>query len=80
MLVVSGRNLVLGNSDINEVLGPCLNIIPIRVQLEDRITTVLDLLHNIHNQQLAAIPFETTGFDRIVKECTDWLCGPERVR
>lgn len=70
--LVSGRNLSLGNGDINDVLGPCLNVIPVRVQLEERITTVLDLLHNIHNQQLAAIPFETTGFNKIVERCTDW--------
>jgi len=70
--LVSGRNLALANGDINDVLGPCLNIIPVRVQLEERITTAGDLLNNIHSQQLAAIPFETTGFDKIVQRCTDW--------
>ncbi|KAH6714878.1 hypothetical protein BKA61DRAFT_734232 [Leptodontidium sp. MPI-SDFR-AT-0119] len=70
--LVSGRNLALGSGDINGVLGPCLNIIPVRVQLQEKITTVMDLLRDIHNQQLAAIPFETTGFSKIVQRCTDW--------
>lgn len=70
--LISGRNLAFGGGDINEVLGPCLNIIPVRVQFQYSMSTVSDLLQQVHDQQLAAIPFETFGFDKIVERCTEW--------
>jgi amino acid adenylation domain-containing protein len=63
--LVSGRSLSL-----DRVVGPCLNIVPVRVRL-DPSCTVLELLRQIQNQQLASIPFETLGFREIVK-VTDW--------
>ncbi|KAH8757073.1 hypothetical protein BGZ57DRAFT_802778, partial [Hyaloscypha finlandica] len=59
--LVSGRSLSL-----DRVVGPCLNIVPVRVRL-DPSCTVLELLRQIQNQQLASIPFETLGFREIAK-------------
>ena len=63
--LVSGRSLSL-----DRVVGPCLNIVPVRVRL-DPSCTVLELLRQIQNQQLASIPFETLGFREIAK-VTNW--------
>ena len=66
--VVSGRNLLL--EGIDQIVGPCINAVPVRVRFQS--STVLDLLHLVQNQHLEAIPFETMGFLHIVKRCTGW--------
>lgn len=66
--VVSGRNLLL--EGIDQIVGPCINVVPVRVRFQP--STVLDLLHLVQNQHLEAIPFETTSFRHIVKQCTGW--------
>ncbi|EKG18856.1 AMP-dependent synthetase/ligase [Macrophomina phaseolina MS6] len=74
--LVSGRNMALpgGQGDVDEVLGPCLNLIPVRVQLDDdnNNNTASTLLRQVYDQHLAAIPFETLGFPTIVERCTAW--------
>ncbi|KAK4866557.1 hypothetical protein LT330_008489 [Penicillium expansum] len=65
--LVSGRTMALEH--IDQVFGPCINIIPIRVQVE---STVGNLLHKIQDQQIAALPFENLGFNTIMNECTSW--------
>lgn len=71
--LVSGRTMALEH--IDQVFGPCINIIPIRVQVE---STVVNLLHQIQDQQIAALPFENLGFNTIMNECTSWQ--PEQRR
>jgi aryl carrier-like protein len=66
--VVSGRNLFL--EGIDQIVGPCINVVPVRVRFQS--STVLDLLCLVQNQYLEAIPFETMGFRRIVERCTEW--------
>lgn len=66
--VVSGRNLPL--EGIDQIVGPCVNIIPVRVRLAS--STVLGLLRLVQNQHLESIPYETMGFQRIVEQCTEW--------
>lgn len=72
--LVSGRNMALpgGQSDVDEVLGPCLNLIPVRVKLDGSTDTASALLRQVYDQHLAAIPFETLGFPAIVERCTAW--------
>ncbi|KAK0630903.1 hypothetical protein B0T17DRAFT_234637 [Bombardia bombarda] len=73
--VISGRNISIAGVDINEILGPCLNFIPVRVKLQEATgarTAVGDILQQVQDQQLVAIPFETFGMDKIVERCTNW--------
>ncbi|KAI0103211.1 hypothetical protein GGR51DRAFT_257654 [Nemania sp. FL0031] len=71
--LITGRNVSLEGMDVNEILGPCLNIIPVRVKLENSERPITsDILDQIHDQQVAGIPFETFGMDKIVEQCTDW--------
>jgi non-ribosomal peptide synthetase component F len=69
--LISGRNMQLDNGDINEVLGPCINMVPVRVRLGSA-PTGNDVLQQVYNQQLSCIPFETLGLDQIIERCTDW--------
>lgn len=66
---ISGRNISL--EGVERVVGPCNDSIPVRVKLEES-STVLELLHQIRDQQLAAIPHELLGVTAIVEQCTDW--------
>ncbi|MCJ1393829.1 hypothetical protein MMC18_006705 [Xylographa bjoerkii] len=64
-----GRNLPFDG--IENVVGPCMDHIPVRVQFGS-VKTVLNLLEQVHSQYVAAVPFECLGFRRIVRRCTDW--------
>ncbi|KAH6670809.1 nonribosomal peptide synthase [Halenospora varia] len=67
--VISGRNAeVLG---VENIVGPCVNLIPVRILFEDN-WSILDLLHSVQAQQVAAMPYESLGFREIIKHCTDW--------
>ena len=67
--LISGRNVAV--EGVESIVGPCLNIIPVRITL-DPTWTALDLLRRIQNQQVASMPFESLGFREIVQHCTDW--------
>ena len=67
--VISGRNAaVLG---IENIVGPCVNLVPVRIAFLSG-WTVLDLLHHIQDQQVANMPYESLGFREIIKHCTDY--------
>ncbi|TAQ85918.1 hypothetical protein B7494_g5755 [Chlorociboria aeruginascens] len=67
--VISGRNAaVLG---IENIVGPCVNMIPVRIKFQPG-WTALDLLHAVQSQQVADMPYESLGFREIIKHCTDW--------
>jgi aryl carrier-like protein len=67
--VISGRNAaVLG---VESIIGPCVNLIPVRVNIQDG-WTILDLLRCVQDQQVAAMPYESLGFREIIKNCTSW--------
>lgn len=70
--LISGRNMGLpdGKGDINEVLGPCINMVPVRVRVDG--SDLQDTIRQVYDQQLACIPYETFGLDQIVERCTDW--------
>jgi aryl carrier-like protein len=67
--VISGRNANVPGVD--RIIGPCVNLIPVRVDFRKG-WTVLDLLHSIQDQQVAAMPYESLGFREIIKHCTPW--------
>ncbi|KAL1606838.1 NRPS [Paraconiothyrium brasiliense] len=67
--VVSGRNGSLAG--IQDVVGPCMNIIPVRVQLQLTWTNS-DLLHFVQDQHLASMPHENFGMRQIIERCTNW--------
>ena len=66
--LVNGRNLPMPN--IEEVIGPCINIMPVRIQ--NQAGTALDLLQQVRDQNLEAIPYENFSFEEIVASCTEW--------
>lgn len=67
--VISGRNAAV--ESVESIVAPCINIVPIRVQIEPS-WTALDLLRRIQNQQVAGMAFESLGFREIIQQCTDW--------
>ena len=73
-LTVSGRaNL---SSPLDKVIGPCLNVIPIRVKINEG-TSFNHVLSQIQEQRAAGIGHETATCSSILKSCTDW---PEHLR
>lgn len=70
--VISGRNDT-SIPQVQNIVGPCVNIIPVRVQFPDAWDwSGMDLLSHVQNQQLSAIPHENYGFRRIIENCTSW--------
>lgn len=68
--LISGRN-VGSVSGIESIVGPCLNVVPVRVCHQSS-WTVLDLLQHIQNQQVDNMAYESLGFKEIIDKCTDW--------
>ncbi|KAI4117411.1 MAG: hypothetical protein LQ345_002352 [Seirophora villosa] len=66
--LVSGRFAAF--EGVHEVVGPCLNVIPARIVIDPN-SPVRDLLQQIQEQQVAAIPYESVPFDRIARQA-DW--------
>ena len=67
--LISGRNAPVEN--VEDMVEPCLNIIPVRVRLDSN-WSALELLRKIQSQQVASMPFENLGFREIIQKCTDW--------
>jgi aryl carrier-like protein len=68
-LTISGRNATVPG--IENTVGPCVNVIPVRINLSEKMTG-LDLFRYIQDQQVSNMPFESVGFREIIKQCTDW--------
>ena len=66
---ISGRNTTVPG--VESTVGPCLNIIPVRVQFSER-WTALDLLRFVQDQQVRNMSYEALGFREITKHCTEW--------
>ncbi|KAL4738197.1 hypothetical protein BDV11DRAFT_190200 [Aspergillus similis] len=56
---------------IETVVGPCVNFMPVRVQLEPKMTN-LQLLKRVQADLILAIPHEPLGFKHTIQKCTDW--------
>lgn len=67
--LISGRNAPI--EGIEEIVGPCMNILPTRVRLNQN-WNYSDLLNHLLSQQSATIPYETMPFTDIVEKCTQW--------
>jgi aryl carrier-like protein len=67
--VVNGRSVPIPESD--RILGPCVNIIPVRVILQPQ-WTAFDLLAHVQSQYSRLLPFETSEMRDIVEHCTSW--------
>ncbi|EGE02979.1 nonribosomal peptide synthetase [Trichophyton equinum CBS 127.97] len=67
--VVAGRNI--GMPQIQEVVGPCMNTVPVRICFNSMRTTI-DLQCHAMNQYLAMGDADSLGFQDIVENCTQW--------
>jgi hypothetical protein len=67
--VISGRNS--GVANVESIVGPCLNMVPVRIVYRPE-WTVLDLLNYIQDQQIDNMPYESLGFREIIRHCTEW--------
>ncbi|KAL8654006.1 MAG: hypothetical protein Q9210_001767, partial [Variospora velana] len=67
--LISGRNVPLDG--VESIVGPCVNIVPVRITLSPKLTA-LDLLRKVQSQQVAGMPYEALGFRDIIQSCTDW--------
>ncbi len=67
--LISGRNVAVDG--VESIVGPCVNIIPVRIKLEPK-WTALELLRKVQSQQVAGMPYESLGFREIVQNCTPW--------
>jgi amino acid adenylation domain-containing protein len=65
--LVSGRSLPI--DDIEKVNGPCVNLIPIRVNTAQSPATILQ---QVHQQHISALPHEHLGWETIFRQCTNW--------
>jgi Condensation domain len=67
--LVSGRSS--SRIDAEKVVGPCVNIVPVRVrhQADGRLLTFLQM---VQQQHVDSIEFESASFQDIVANCTDW--------
>lgn len=72
--VVAGRSSE--TLKLDNMVGACVNIAPMRVRFFPEWTTV-DLLTAIQEQQISSGPFEPTGIAEITNHCTDWPQGTE---
>ncbi|KAH8805177.1 hypothetical protein F5884DRAFT_885253 [Xylogone sp. PMI_703] len=67
--VVTGRNTPMPG--IEDMVGPCMNIIPVRVTLDEDLT-FLNLFSHVQDHHLACLQFELFGFRQIIERCTTW--------
>ena len=69
--VVFGHTIAGRNAGGDDVVGPCINVVPVRVNMHS-VKKIIDLLQQVQQQQLDNIPFETLGSREIIRQCTDW--------
>ncbi|KAE9364111.1 hypothetical protein N431DRAFT_423237 [Stipitochalara longipes BDJ] len=67
--VVGGRNANLNG--IDEILGPCMNIIPVRARIDD-LCTYADLISSLQLQHNSLGEADSLGLDEIITQCTKW--------
>lgn len=70
--LVSGRAAL--SSEVASVMGPCINIVPVRVRLTGHQTSH-DILSTVQQQHVDAMPHESLGFSQIIERCTEWPRG-----
>ncbi|KAF7115857.1 hypothetical protein CNMCM5793_003600 [Aspergillus hiratsukae] len=70
--VVSSRSLPLNG--IDQVLGPCNNIIPCRVRWSSA-WTVQKYLERVHHDYIQAVQYDYAELDQVLKTATAWPPG-----
>ncbi|KAK8086111.1 hypothetical protein PG994_001085 [Apiospora phragmitis] len=65
--LVEGKHLHLEN-----VLGPCGGIVPVRAQIPTVPITPYEYFRTVQSQHVASIPYENMQFIDIVQKCTSW--------
>ncbi|KAK5988006.1 Nonribosomal peptide synthetase dtxS1 [Cladobotryum mycophilum] len=71
---IAGRNTTL--SGVEEIIGPCANIVPVRANLSE-LHTCMDLLVALQGQFIALGDADSLGFREIIEHCTDWPVGSQ---
>ncbi|GIJ86599.1 nonribosomal peptide synthase [Aspergillus pseudoviridinutans] len=66
---VNGRNMPL--THIDRALGPCLNYLPVRINLK-RTWTVQDFLYHVQEQYVRTLQYDYLELRDIIRHCTDW--------
>ncbi|KAL1954081.1 hypothetical protein VTO42DRAFT_1769 [Malbranchea cinnamomea] len=72
---VNGRSLPLAHAD--KILGPCINIVPVRIRLQLDRWTVHDLLHQVQEQHTQSLRHDFLELSTIVRHCTTWPEGTD---
>ncbi|KAH6896817.1 hypothetical protein B0T10DRAFT_475166 [Thelonectria olida] len=67
--IVSGRDV--GLADVDGIMGPCYQYMPVRVKFEAD-WTATQLLEHVRNQYLEGSQRATLGFREVQQECTNW--------
>lgn len=65
--LVEGKHLHLDN-----VLGPCGGVVPVRAQIPTVPVTPYEYFRTVQSQHVASIPYENMQFMDIVQNCTSW--------
>ncbi|KAL2214584.1 hypothetical protein CC79DRAFT_1346345 [Sarocladium strictum] len=60
------------NVDINSMIGPVTNIIPVRIRFPAVHTSPLEIMQAVQEQRTSSRPYETIGGLELVQKCTDW--------
>ncbi|KNG47857.1 phenyloxazoline synthase mbtb [Stemphylium lycopersici] len=67
--LISGRHLPLPG--VSNVLGPCMNVLPLRADLSST-TKVSSLLSSVQSNYLKSLQHGHLGHYRIIEKCTNW--------
>lgn len=67
--ITTGRNAPI--QGIDEVVGPCMNLVPVRAHLDAQ-RSISDILQQIQNKHLDMSAYESLGFQDIIEKCTNW--------
>ncbi|RAK90679.1 acetyl-CoA synthetase-like protein [Aspergillus costaricaensis CBS 115574] len=77
--IVFGRAVSGRSSDHGLVVGPCLNLVPVRMQFATNFASMtratldpLPIIQSLQSQFVSCIPHETIGLFDIVQQCTSW--------
>lgn len=67
--LVTGRSML--PSTLQNIIGPCLSEIPIRIAVK-RTDTLLEVTKQLHHQFIEDSSHEGLGMDEITQKCTNW--------
>ncbi|OKL58374.1 hypothetical protein UA08_06365 [Talaromyces atroroseus] len=65
----TGRNAPI--QGIDKIVGPCMNLIPIRVKLDPQLS-ISEIMLQVQNKHLDISAYELLGFQNIIEKCTTW--------